>query len=215
MLSVKPKTERKVVNPWTGKVVPSLYMTEDEFVAWCDDKTRAEWVDGKVVIVSPSSVEQDDLNGWLSALLRMFLDRQQTGSVYGPNVTVRFATQRRRRVPDLIVVLKHRLHLIRKAHLEGAPDLVMEIVAPESQTRDRREKFAEYEKAGVREYWIIDQLTQQVEVYALKRGRYVALPAEKDIFRSTVLAGFYLRPAWLWKQPLPSLLKTAKELDVL
>jgi Uma2 family endonuclease len=214
MLSVKPKSERKVINPWTGKVVPSLYMTEEEFVAWCDSETRAEWVDGKVIIMAPSSLEQDDLNGWLIAILRQFMEIKDLGRVLGPNVTARFARQRRRRVPDLLVVLKSRLNLLRENHVEGAPDLIMEIVAPESQTRDRREKYVEYEKAGVREYWIIDPLTQQVELYTLKRGKYVEVDPDKDAWRSVALPGFHLRASWLWKQPLPWVSVMLKELGV-
>jgi Uma2 family endonuclease len=112
-------------------------------------------------------------------------------------------------------VLKNRLNLVMKNHIEGAPDLIMEIVAPESQTRDRREKFFEYEKAGVREYWIIDQAAEQVEVYALKRGKYTEVAQEKDIWRSVLLAGFYLRAPWLWRKPLPRYAPVLKELGIL
>lgn len=214
MLSVKSKTSR-VINPWTGKPLPNLEMSEEEFVDWCDDKTRAEWVDGKVVIMSPSSVEQDELNTWLASVLREFLTHHDLGKVMGPNVTARFATQRRRRVPDICVVLKHRLNFVMKNHIEGAPDLIMEIVAPESQTRDRREKFNEYEKAGVREYWIIDQAAEQVEVYSLKRGKFSEIASDKGIWRSAVLSGFYLKSAWLWRKPLPRLAIILKELGLL
>jgi len=214
MLTARSKTQR-AINPWTGEPLPKLEMSEEEFVAWCDDKTRAEWVDGKVVIMSPSSVEQDELNRWIGSILGEFLAHHDLGKVMGPNVTARFATQRRRRVPDICVVLKHRLNLVMKNHIEGAPDLIMEIVAPESQTRDRREKFNEYEKAGVREYWIIDQAAEQVEVYTLKRGKYTEVVHEKDIWRSLLLAGFYLRGSWLWRKPLPRYAPVLKELGIL
>jgi Uma2 family endonuclease len=214
MLTVKNKSQQ-TINPWNGKPLPKLQMTEEEFVAWCDSDTRAEWVDGKVVIMSPSSVEQDDLNTWLLSILRHFLEHHDLGRVFGPNVTARLATQKRRRIPDLFVVLKARLQHVMENHLEGAPDLIIEIVAPESQTRDRREKYFEYEKAGVREYWILDPLSQQLEAYALKRGKYVEIEPEKDIWRSTVLSGFYLKSSWLWRIPLPKLATIEKELSVL
>jgi len=214
MLSVKNKPQ-KAINPWNGKPLPKLEMTEEEFVAWCDSDTRAEWVDGKVIIMSPSSVNQDDLNNWLSAILRHYLEHHDLGRVMGPNVTARFASQRRRRVPDLLVALKPRLHLIMENHFEGAPDLIIEITAPESQTRDRREKYLEYEKAGVREYWIIDPISEQLEAYVLKRGKYVEMEPEKEIWHSTVLNGFYLKSSWLWRTPLPKLVTIAKELGVI
>ncbi|MFP4407236.1 MAG: Uma2 family endonuclease [Spirochaetaceae bacterium] len=55
--------------------------------------------------------------------------------------------------------------------MTGPPDLVVEIVSPESGIADRRRKFAVYESYGVKEYWIVDQDEELVEVYVLKEGR--------------------------------------------
>lgn len=215
MLSLKGRAQRKPIRLWNGKILPKRYMTEEEFVAWVDSDTRAEWVDGKVVVMSPSSVEQDDLNGWLLNLLRPLVEQRDLGRVLGPNVTARFASQRRRRIPDILFVSRSRLNLVQKNHVEGAPDLIIEIVAPDSQTRDRREKYAEYEKAGVREYWILDPLSEQLEAYALKRGKYVEIEPEDDVLRSSVIQGFYLRSAWLRRKPLPKVIAIQKEMGLL
>jgi Uma2 family endonuclease len=129
---------------------------------------------------------------------------------------VRLAKQRRRRVPDLLFVSKERSHLLRPNHLEGAPDLSVEIVSPDSQSRDRRDKFAEYEAAGVREYWIVDPLSRTVEAYALHAaGKFRLIEATDDgRLASAVLPGFYLRPDWLWQEPLPDVIATLRELGV-
>jgi Uma2 family endonuclease len=50
--------------------------------------------------------------------------------------------------------------------LQSAPDLVIEIVSPESGRKDRREKFRLYERYGVGEYWILDPDEKVVEIYA-------------------------------------------------
>src|SRR5689334_11489142 len=55
---------------------------------------------------------------------------------------------------------------IRRTVVEGAPDLIVEIVSPDSQNRDRRDKYLEYGDAGVREYWLIDPLSQTLDAYA-------------------------------------------------
>lgn len=54
----------------------------------------------------------------------------------------------------------------------GAPALVVEVLSPSSVKRDRIEKFALYEKHGVREYWIVDPEGFVLEVYTLENGRY-------------------------------------------
>ena len=82
--------------------------------------------------------------------------------------------------------------------------MVVEIVSPESIARDYREKYNEYEAAGVREYWIVDPLAKKVEVHVLGRNkRYSQISEKNDALHSVVLPGFYVKPAWLWQSPLP------------
>lgn len=56
------------------------------------------------------------------------------------------------REPDIIFVGKERLHLLKETFFDGATDLIVEIISSESYTRDRVEKYSEYEAAGVKEY---------------------------------------------------------------
>jgi Uma2 family endonuclease len=199
-----------------GKVRPSLRMSEEEFVAWCDEDTRAEWVDGEVVFMAPDSGEHDDLGWWLKTLLRMFVAQRDLGLVRGPNFMARLSEQRRRRVPDVLFIARERAHLLRPAHLEGAPDLCIEVVSSDSQSRDRREKYLDYEKAGVREYWIVDPLSRTLEGYSLQPGSgFQRLVAEEDErLLSRLLPGFYLRQSWLFGQTLPNFISVLQEMGV-
>jgi Uma2 family endonuclease len=61
-------------------------MSEEEFVRWCDEDTRAEWVDGEVVVASPSSVRHVDLLGFLGTLMRLLATQRGLGSVLGPEL---------------------------------------------------------------------------------------------------------------------------------
>jgi Uma2 family endonuclease len=203
---------------------PPGRMTEEEFAVWCNQDTRAEWVDGEVVMMAPLAWEQSDLGAWLLSLLRYFVEDRDLGVVVY-EFQVRLATQQRRRVPDICFIAKGRRDLVRRAHLEGPPDLCVEIVSPDSQARDWREKYLEYEAAGVREYWVIDPTSQHVEVYAMDnpspaeapqspRSAYRRLEEKDGRLVSTVLPGFFLRPVWLWPQARPTLMAALREVGV-
>lgn len=198
-----------------GKAHPGRRMTEREFVEWADAKTRAEWVDGEVIMMPPVSDEHDDLNGWLRSVLQLFVEHHRLGRVKGPEFMVRLGKQRRRRVPDILFVARNRVSLIHGNHMEGAPDLVVELVSRESTVRDWRDKYLEYQKAGVREYWVIDRPGGKVELNVLGMdGRFQAVGPEDDVFRSAVVPGFFMKRRWLMGKIRPSILQAAKELGV-
>ncbi|GIV15968.1 MAG: hypothetical protein KatS3mg022_1403 [Armatimonadota bacterium] len=97
------------------------------------------------------------------------------------------------------------LHRLKENYLDGAADLVVEVISPESRARDRGEKFYEYEAAGVREYWLIDPERKRAEFYQLDEdGAYQAmLIASKGVYHSKVLEGLWIQVEWLWQQPEP------------
>jgi Uma2 family endonuclease len=207
------------------KLLPGRTMTEEEFVAWCDEDTRAEWVDGEVIMMSPVNLEHGDLSGWLISVLRAFAEDRNLGRVLG-DVQVRFATQRRRRAPDIWFLAKGRQDILHHTHLEGPPDLIIELVSPDSEARDWREKYLEYQAAGVREYWVIDPMSQHMEAYVLTTsgsadapglatGEYRRIEEKDGVIESTVLTGLRLRTAWLWPQTRPKVLAALQELGLL
>lgn len=190
-------------------------MTEDEFVAWCDEDVKAEWVDGEVIIMGTASTRHVRLTGFVYRVFSEFVEVRQLGEVFGPELQIRLAAQRRRRVPDLFFVARERLHLLTPQHFEGVPDLIVEIVSPDSQARDWREKYLEYEAVGVREYWVSDPMSQRVEAYALGAERKFERIAEvDDRIASTVLPGLYLRPSWLFAAEFRSPRTVLREIGV-
>jgi Uma2 family endonuclease len=194
---------------------PNGPMTEEEFLAWCPEGVRAEWVDGRVVIMSPESTRHNFLGRFLIFAMTGFTRKHSLGEILCLTAAVRLGAQRRVRGPDIIFVAKERLHLIQSGCFEGAPDLAVEIVSPSSESRDWREKYQDYEAAGVREYWIIDPRNEHMGVYGLSsEGTFQLIHEREGRVDSEVLPGFFLKSAWLWQDPLPSELDILRELGV-
>jgi Uma2 family endonuclease len=189
-------------------------MSEEEFDRWCDEDTRAEFVDGKVLLMSPVSLTHNELNGFLAALLRLYLELRPSGKLLGPEYAVRLRAGLRR-VPDLLYISPEHLDRISETVFEGAPDVAWEIISPESEARDWREKYHEYEEAGVREYWIINPYVKTVWLSRLNaQGHYESVEPVDDQLASEVVPGFWLRPEWLWRQPQPKVFDCLRELGV-
>lgn len=72
--------------------------------------------------------------------------------------------------PDILVVCNK--EKLSGANIQGAPDLVVEILSPSTSRKDRREKMALYERFGVREYIVIDPANETVERFVHTDGRY-------------------------------------------
>jgi Uma2 family endonuclease len=90
-----------------------------------------------------------------------------------------------------LFIEKTRLNIV-GSHIGGAPELVMEVISAVSWQRDRIEKKALYEQAGVAEYWIIDPDAEAIEVFTLNKGVYQlhSKTTRKEQAKSKLLGGF-------------------------
>ena len=189
-------------------------MTYEEFLAWTDEDILAEWVDGEVVMYSPASRQHQLLVGFLEKVLGMFVEQRNLGIVLSAPFQMRLEDSGRE--PDLLFVAVDHLDRLKDTYLDGPADLVVEIVSPESAGRDRGDKFYEYARAGVPEYWLLDPEMEWAEFYQLEKGRYrVAFSGKEGRYEALVLPGFWLRVEWLWQEPLPKVLDVLRELGVI
>lgn len=179
-------------------------MTYDEFLQWVTEDTLAEWVKGKVIVTSPASAQHQQLAAFLADILAAYVSTRDMGIVLSAPFQMKLAHSGRE--PDVIFVAKAHLSRLRRTYLDGAADMVVEIVSPESIGRDRGDKFYEYQDAGIPEYWLIDPEKHRAEFYQLDaEGAYqLTLPDTSKRYRARIPEGFWLDVAWLWQQPLPA-----------
>lgn len=191
-------------------------LTYEDFLAQYAD-TRAEWVDGEVIMVPAASAQHQDIGSFLEGVLRLHVEHRNLGKLFRAPFQMKLGPDSPGREPDILYVVPSHLDRLKETYLDGPADVAVEIISKESINRDRGEKFVEYEAAGVSEYWLIDPLRQQAEFY--RRGAdnhyHPVLLDNEGIFHSEVIAGFWLRVSWLWQEPLPPVLEVWKELNLL
>ena len=175
----KPKAKARRL--WTyAEMVAELPETNQPVELW----------NGEIVMSPAPHPDHQTIVLNLAATLREFVAGGRSGKVFVSPVDV-VLTPRRVVQPDVLFIEKARLNIV-GSHIGGAPDLVMEVISAGSWQRDRIEKKALYEQAGVAEYWIIDPDAAAIEVFALVKGVYQlhSKATGKEPAKSKLLAGF-------------------------
>jgi Uma2 family endonuclease len=97
--------------------------------------------------------------------------------------------------PDIIYISRERLSIIREKNIQGAPDLVVEVISPYSDKIDRISKTKLYARFGVKEYWIADVEREEVVVLHLKGEAYkrIGIFGLGEAFESRLLKGLTIR----------------------
>jgi Uma2 family endonuclease len=99
--------------------------------------------------------------------------------------------------PDLIFISHGRREIARE-RIEGAPDLVVEVLSPSTVGRDRGEKQQLYATAGVDEYWLVDPLAEQIEFLVREGGRFAVDLAVDGHYRSRAIPGLEMDLISFW-----------------
>jgi Uma2 family endonuclease len=101
--------------------------------------------------------------------------------------------------PDAIYVSPERFGVLRR-RIEGAPDLLVEVLSPGTARRDRGEKLMLYAQTDIREYWIVDHEVRQIEFLINEAGRFVVALPEAGRYQSKSLPEVNLDVADFWRQ---------------
>ena len=154
---------------------PRLPYTYADYCTLPEDTARRyELLQGELIRVPAPTIRHPRVSRNLEYIFHHHVHTRGTGEVFYSPVDWVLGQGAAREVaqPDLVVVSHTRRDIIQTAGIEGAPDLVVEILSPGTGTCDRGYKLTLYARYGVTEYWIVDSDLQTVEVVTLATQGY-------------------------------------------
>ncbi|MDZ8029940.1 Uma2 family endonuclease [Nostoc sp. DedSLP04] len=156
--------------------------------------TRYEIINGELFVTRPPHRRHQQVSVKIARKLDVWSDLSGLGeTIVAPGVIF---SQADSVIPDVVWVSRERLAQIEDeaGHLTGAPELVIEVLSPgkQNELRDKEAKLKLYSVQGVREYWIVDRFTKQVEVYRREKAQLVLVATllGDDEITSPLLPGF-------------------------
>ena len=187
-------------------------LTAEEFLDWLAPGTFADLIDGEVFMHSPVSIPHADLLNFLDAVLRLYIDRRRLGFLYREVVAVRL-DRSNVYLPDLAFYRAERRTDLRRYHVEGAPDLVVEVLSPRTAARDTGPKFAAYEQHGVTEYWVLDPQTLAHRFYRRAGDELAEYAQGAAKIESHAVPGFFVLREWLDPERHPPLAESLATIE--
>ena len=164
-----------------------------------DDGQRYEVIDGELIVSpAPGWSHQRGL-GKLYVKVALHVYGLRLGEIVTAPVGVALDDENGVQ-PDIVYISRERAHQISQRGIEGAPDLVVEMLSPSTQAIDRGKKMRRYAASGVRHYWIVDPRTHILEAYLLGEGSYelVGEFGPGSVFRPSLFPGLEIPIDDLW-----------------
>ena len=121
-------------------------------------------IGGELIMTPAPSFYHQAIVWELGTALRTFVKEKDLGVVVGAPIDV-YLSETEAYQPDLLFVAERRRDIITERGVEGAPDLVVEVLSPSTAYHDLTKKKRVYEETGVKEYWTVDPEDRTVTVY--------------------------------------------------
>ena len=170
-----------------------IKFTYEDYCNAPEDK-RYELHDGDLVVVPAPKEQHQDTVGTIFIALSLFVRRLKLGRVYVAPFDIVFSNHDVVQ-PDVIFVSNERARVITPDNIQGAPDLVIEVLSPSTAHHDRTFKRALYARHGVGEFWMVDTDDRTIEVLLLGSDGYetVATYGAGEVLTSPTLTDFTLK----------------------
>jgi Uma2 family endonuclease len=168
---------------------PQQEWTDADYFALPDTNRFVELSEGELIMPPHPTNTHQRIVLRLVLVFQSFVEARDVGTIRFAPLPVRLWPGKIRE-PDILFVSHEHADRIGE-QFYGPPDLVVEVISPGTRRVDRGEKFLEYARAGISEYWLVDPEAQSIEVFVLQDGVYTLLvkagPGEKA--RSQLLDG--------------------------
>ena len=165
-----------------------MAFTYEDYLHLPDDGKRWEIVKGELFMTPAPGTTHQRVSRELMYMLLEYVKQKDSGEVlYAPTDVV--LSDRDVVQPDVLYISDSRRSIVTERNVQGAPDLVVEIVSSSTAKLDRVYKRRLYEQYGVQEYWIVDPDAKTVEVFLLRGGHYEAYGTygEGDVLQTPLL----------------------------
>lgn len=168
--------------------------------ALTENGSRYEILDGDLRMANAPNISHQRISGHLYYLIRTFLEETGSGEV----LTAPIELMLQKDVvlqPDLLVVHADHKDILAGDNITEAPDFVIEIISSTSAEKDFGKKKELYERFGVLEYWIINPVKEEIDVYIRKEGTFVlAQKIFKGEIRSLIFEGLKIELDQIFQQ---------------
>lgn len=173
----------------TPATVEKIKYTYKDYLKTPDDK-RYELIEGELLMTPSPVPKHQRISGKLEFELRKFVTENNLGEVFYAPCDV-YLDDENVVQPDILFIANDRLAIIGEKNIQGAPDLVVEIISESSAYRDMVQKKRLYAKFGVKEYWIAIPEEGSIEIYLLKDNTFQLYKAYRkdDALESPNLKG--------------------------
>lgn len=161
-----------------------------EFYAALSEQEKAEFINGEIVYQSPVKLRHSRASEALFTLISTYVELHDRGYVGHEKLLV--SLTRNDYEPDICFFGRAKADQFTADQMHfPAPDLVVEVLSPSTETLDRGVKFADYAAHGVVEYWLVDAEAGVIEQYRLSDDEYqLAIKSDSGVLRSSAIPGF-------------------------
>ena len=153
------------------QVKEKQYCTVEEWCSW-DENVRSELYEGQLIMLGQPCQRHQEVLIEIASQIHAFLKGKPCKVFPAPFGVKLFETEDTAFEPDIVVVCDE--SKLDGKICNGAPDMVIEILSPSTERMDRKYKYLKYQKAGVREYWIVDPVNNYVQAGVLSAGKYIS-----------------------------------------